>query len=148
MTIEEKITEIAAPLCRDEGLYLMEVNIRGDAKNRLFEIIADNEKGITLGQCQRISRQIQDELDMDERFQQNYRLNVSSPGLERPLIYDWQFKKNIGKTLKLVLDDGEKISATLLDINEDELEVATGEGKAARNIKRSAVKKAKVKLQW
>ena len=108
MTIEEKIKKIADSVILAEGLNLIEVKIRGDAKNPVFEIYADNEKGITLGQCQKISRQIQDELDMDDSFQQNYRLDVSSPGLDRALIYDWQFKKSVGQRLELILKSGRR----------------------------------------
>ena len=107
-----------------------------------------NEKGITLGQCQKISRQIQDELDMDDSFQQNYRLDVSSPGLDRALIYDWQFKKSVGQRLELILKSGERIIGALSAFNEQELEIQTDPKKPVQKLQRADIRQVNIKLQW
>ena len=148
MHSQEKIEKIAASVCKAEGLNLIEIKVRGDAKNPVYEIYADNEAGITLGQCQKISRQIQDELDMDGDFEQNYRLDVSSPGLDRPLVFDWQFRKNIGKQLELALESGEKLQGVLKAVSEEGLEIQQSSKTASRQIRRAQIKQALIKLQW
>jgi len=150
MTIEEKLEQIVKPLCEAEKLYLVEIKIRGDFRHPVFEIYADSEQGITLGQCEKLSRQIQDELDMDDDFQQSYRLDVSSPGLERPLVHDWEFRKNLGQTLQLITESGQKITGKLLAVDRETVQLEVGKGKQRnqQKVKRSEVVQAKVKLQW
>jgi len=147
MRFTEKLERIVKPICEAENLHLVEIKIRGDAKKPVFEIYADSEKGINLGQCEKLSRLIQDELDMDEQFLNNYRLDVSSPGLDRALEYDWEFKKNIGHNLEITLDTAEQITGRLLSFDENEL-IIEDEKNQQQAVARSSVKQVKVKIQW
>ena len=126
MRFVEKLEKIVKPICEAENLYLVELKIGGDAKKAVFKIYADSEKGINLGQCEKLSRLIQDELDMDEQFLKNYRLDVSSPGLDRALVFDWEYKKNIGHNLEITLVSAEKIIGRLLSFD-GLVKSATGE---------------------
>lgn len=147
MRFEEKLKKIVKPICEAENLHLVELKIRGDAKKKVFEIYADSEQGINLGQCEKLSRLIQDELDMDDQFQNNYRLDVSSPGLDRALEFDWEYKKNIGHNLEITLTAAETLAGRLLSFDEEVLNIENESGQQ-QIIKRSDVKQVKVKIQW
>jgi ribosome maturation factor RimP len=150
MLLTDKVKKIAESLCEEHGLYLVEALVKGDMKNPIFQIYADNEKGITLEQCTLISREMRDELDMDETITGNYRLDVSSPGLTRPLELDFQFKKNIGRDLvvKVNIEDGKKkkYRGKLVSFDADKIEIKTSE--SMLEIERKNIDQAKVKLAW
>ncbi len=130
-------------------LRLVDVQVQGSISKPIFNIFADSENGITLGQCTDLARQIQDELDMDTAIARDYRLNVSSPGLDRPLSQDWEFQKNIGNNLKIQFKDEEtskEAAGKLVSWDKDNIEIEiNGETK---QIPREHIIKAKVKLQW
>ena len=149
MDLKEKLQQIVAPICNEQNLHLVEIRVRGDRRNPVFEIFADSEQGITLGQCERLSRSIQDELDMDETFRGNYRLNVSSPGLDHPLKEDWEFKKNLGKMVRVNYEqDGQpkEVEGKLKDFS-DRLLILEREQETVE-VDRQTVTRVKVKIQW
>lgn len=149
MDLKEKLQQIVAPICNEQNLHLVEIRVRGDRRNPVFEIFADSEQGITLGQCERLSRSIQDELDMDETFLGNYRLNVSSPGLDHPLKEDWEFKKNLGKMVRINYEqEGQpkEVEGKLKDFS-DRLLILEREQETVE-VDRQTVTRVKVKIQW
>jgi len=149
MDLKNKIEQIITPIIDDRHLYLVELKIHGSFRNPRIELYADSEKGITLGECEQLTRIIRDELDMDGSFDQNYQLNVSSPGLDRPLTGDWEFQKNIGKTLKVkyAVDEANRnIIGTLLKWDAEQIELETDSGTVS--IPRRQIIRAKIKLKW
>ncbi len=150
MLVEERLREIAEKECEAHNLYVVEAFVKGDLKNPVFQIFADSESGITLEQCTILSRKIRDELDMDESIIGNYRLDVSSPGLTRPLVQDFQFKKNLNRDLVVKVNDEDgkkkKHQGKLLGFDSDKIEIQTSEG--ILEIDRKSIDQAKVKLAW
>lgn len=149
MTLEDKINQIVKPICEANDLYLVGVKAKGNPANPVLQIFADSEMGITLGQCEQLSRLIQDELDTDDSIYGNYRLEVSSPGLDRALVHDFEFKKNLGKTLsvKMKTAQGDKtLTGKLVEFDEKIIKIESGE--EVITIRREEINKAKVKVQW
>lgn len=145
-----KLKEITLNLCKKMNLYLVDVEEKGNINNPLFLVFADTDKGITLGECEKLSKAIQDEIDFDDDFPLRYRLDVSSPGLDKPLSEDFQFKRNIGKNISIKmtnLDVDKKIVGKLKSFNEKILILEDKKGKEI-NYTRSEIKEAKVELQW
>ena len=97
-----KISSIATPIIESGGAYPVEVGIRGEQGSTVVEIFIDTDSGVTSGQCAEISRQISRELETNSTIEGRYRLEVSSPGLDRPLRLPRQFKRHVGRQLKLV----------------------------------------------
>ncbi len=96
--IEQKIAEIV----ETEGLFLLEIIRRGQLNSTVLEIIVDSEKGANLETLAHISRTISKMLDQArEVIKGGYRLDVSTPGLDRPLKHNWQFRKNIERLLRV-----------------------------------------------
>ena len=147
--MQEKIEKLAKQTCDELNLILVEVRIRGDRRQPIFEIFADTETGITLKECEILTRDLQDRIDMDESFYENYRLNVSSPGLDRPLTHDFEYKRNIGQQLSIKLQTAE---GTIEKIGEltgfDEKILQILENGKSETINRSDIKEAKVKIKW
>jgi ribosome maturation factor RimP len=91
-------------------LFLVEVVVRPGNKIALF---IDSMKGITLDECSMVSKFLESRLD---RENEDFELEVSSPGLDKPLKLPVQFEKNKGRILDVVKTDGIKISGKLQQI--------------------------------
>lgn len=144
----EKLHEITRKCSEDLNLYLIGVELKGDRKKPLYVVLADTEKGITVEECTKLSRAIQDEIDFLEGFPEKYRLDVSSPGLDKPLMVDFQFKKNIGKDLILkIKEENKKIIGKLTFFDKNILSIEDENGNV-KEYSRDIIIEAKVKLQW
>lgn len=147
--MQEKIEQLAKQACDRLKLFFVEVRIRGDRRQPIFEIYADTETGITLKECEILTRELQDHIDMDDSFPGNYRLNVSSPGLDRPLVQDFEFKRNIGQQLIIKLQSEDKSIekiGELIDFDDSSLQLLS-DGETIK-VNRSEIKEAKVKIKW
>jgi len=147
--LQRLIENLAKQVCEDLDFYLVEVRIRGDKRQPIFEIYADTEDGITLSECEKLTRELQDRLDIQEEFSGNYRLNVSSPGVDRPLQRDYEFKKNIGQNVVVKLKSDDTIikrTGQLSGYDENVL-ILDISGKE-EIIDRSEIDEVKVKTKW
>ena len=87
-------------------LVLLALLQRGQRNTTVLEIIDDAERGVDLDEIAELSRWISALLDeVEEQLPGSYRMEVSSAGLDRPLEHHWQFRKNIGRLLKITFDD-------------------------------------------
>ena len=145
--LDKKFQEDAFADC-----FLIEIKIHPTKKISVF---IDSDSGMTLDKCHKISRYLESYFDEEQWFGENYMLEVSSPGISRPLIMPRQYKKNIGRKLAIELREGDKktgllIAATdsLLSIEE---KIVLKEGKKKKRttvtteIPYEAIKKATVK---
>lgn len=112
--VEELINERIAEL--DNGLFVVELSI--SSSNAIMVELDKYDGGVSVDDCIAVSRNIEHNLD---REQQDFELNVSSAGLDRPLRVFPQYVKNIGRTVKVVKQDGVKIEGTLVDVNEERI---------------------------
>lgn len=96
-----------------EDLFLVDVLFTKGRKSAVH-VLVDTDTGIQLESCVSISRKLSKVLEEDPEFQFPYTLEVSSPGLDRPLILDRQYQKNIGRNVGIVLKDGTKFNGKLL----------------------------------
>lgn len=105
--IENKIEEILLEKFQEEEFQdCMLIEISMTSRNTI-EVILDADEGLTLEKCQRISRHVENWLDTEGvsggLINNDYTLEVSSPGVSRPLMYPRQYTKHIGRTLELTL---------------------------------------------
>lgn len=109
----ETIREIIEPVLRDLGFELVEVQLRKERVGLVLRLIIYKDGGIGLEDCSRVSREVGYLLEVDEPISGAYTLEVSSPGLDRPLASARDFERNQGKKVKVVLDDsGDKKTIT------------------------------------
>ena len=99
--IVAKIRELLAPILEREGIHLVDLKLRGYINNQVLSIFLDTESGISLQQIAHITQEIEGMLDLEDPIPGRYRLEVSSPGIDRPLTEIWQFQKNIGRQLQV-----------------------------------------------
>ena len=116
MTFKEKVEKLldAAILERDH-LFLIDLKI--DEANKI-NIVLDGDNGINLQDCITVSRFVDDNLDREE---EDFSLEVASAGVSSPLKFVRQFKKNIGRKLKIVSVSNEEFEAELTNVTEDNI---------------------------
>ncbi len=85
-------------------------------------VYVDSEQALSLHQCQQLSRYIEAQLDVSELIGLTYSLDVSSPGLDRPLQDRRQYSKHVGRVLRVVTEDGQYIGK-LLSMDEAQIEI-------------------------
>ncbi len=145
----ETASEILAPFLEKEGyeLYHTEfIKEGGDWFLRVYidkaqDRVSDTADGedsaggpyISTEDCEKVSRYLSDKLDETDPITQNYYLEVSSPGMDRPLIEAWHYTRAIGKVVDVKLykavDGTKNITGTLKAADDDTVEIVTDEGK-------------------
>lgn len=96
--IVEQIEEILRPIAARYGLETVQVSVSGDARRTLLRVLMDRlEGGITVDECARVSEALSRQLDLYDFFAHPYTLEVSSPGLDRPLRSDADFRRFAGR---------------------------------------------------
>jgi ribosome maturation factor RimP len=104
-----KLREIAEKGIENTALldcFIVDVVLSG----RKIEVYIDSDDGVDFQKCKKLSRFIESYLDESDEFSENYILEVSSPGLDRPLVLQRQYKKNIGRLIRL---ESKKFDSTL-----------------------------------
>ncbi|WP_133127567.1 ribosome maturation factor RimP [Legionella nagasakiensis] len=101
--IQHEIEKLINPVIEDLGYILWGCEYLAQGKHSLLRIYIDHEDGIGIDDCERVSRQISALLDVEDPIPGNYRLEVSSPGIPRPLFYGWQYKQYIGEDVQIKL---------------------------------------------
>lgn len=99
--LTDKIRTIAEPLFLSLGIELYDIEYGGPQRGGLLRIMIDKKGGVTLEDCAKASRYLSKVLDLEEIISQRYTLEVSSPGLNRPLKSREHFVRVIGKKVKL-----------------------------------------------
>ena len=100
--IIEKIANIVAPIVDDMRLELVEVEFKPANKRWLLRVYIDKEGGVTIDNCAYVSRELARHLDVEDINAQPYTLEVSSPGLTRPLKKSEDFIRNKGKMCRVI----------------------------------------------
>ncbi len=148
-----KIIEIIEPVLEDMGYGLVRAQFTGDEGNHTLQIMAErNEDGqLAIGDCEEISRSLSAILDVEDVIADNYNLEISSPGIDRPLTRLKDFENYKGYDVKVELESPisdeirqKKFRGILLGTNEDLISIETDEGKFEFDF--ALVKKAKLVL--
>jgi ribosome maturation factor RimP len=83
--VREEVRQLAGPLAEDAGFELVDVEFLIQGRHRIVRVLLDKPGGITVGDCSGFSRRLADCLDMNQTLSGSYHLEVSSPGVDRPL---------------------------------------------------------------
>ena len=96
---------IAETEAHRHGAEVIEIILRGDPTRRVIELFVDSEAGVSLHLCQEISKSLIQEIEKSALAVGSYRLDVSSPGIDRPLKFPWQYRKHTGRTMEVSWND-------------------------------------------
>lgn len=118
MELKNRIMELLAAPLLEEGFDIVEIKLARYRKDSRLQIFVDSDNGVKLDDCARLSRRIETIIEENAVFGSGYTLEVSSPGLDRPLLTARDFRRRVGETIQLIFNDldiaavkGELISA-------------------------------------
>jgi ribosome maturation factor RimP len=115
--VTQSVTELIEPGLLADGLELVDVEFKKEGKNWILRIYIDREGGVTLSDCQKVSRLAGDLIEVEEVIEPVYTLEVSSPGLNRVLKKEKDFLKYSGKKIYVQchapMDGRKKFTGTL-----------------------------------
>jgi len=99
--VEKRVEEVALPVLEELGLELVEVHYRREQGGWVLRLIIDKQDGVSLEDCAAVSREVGQLLDIGDVIDQAYNLEVSSPGLDRPLKNMADFQRFTGRKAKI-----------------------------------------------
>jgi ribosome maturation factor RimP len=97
----------------------VDIKASGNRDKEKVLVFIDSDNGVRIDQCAKIARSLSRQLDEMNLFEGSYTLEVSSPGLDYPLTHIRQYQKNIGRMVKVRLQDNSLIIEELEDVNTD-----------------------------
>ena len=125
--IEERTTELVMPIIEEGGFELWDVEYVKEGPDFILRVYADKEGGIGIDDCVAISRKLSDKLDEDDFIKEAYILEVSSPGLTRPLQDIKDYIRYEGEQLDVTMYSGEPKKFTAdYEVKEDSIVFTNG----------------------
>jgi ribosome maturation factor RimP len=156
--IEEKIVDLLTEKFQEEGFqdcFLVEIKL---SQHNKVEVFLECDSGLTFRKCQKISRYLESFIDEEQWLGEKYTLDVSSPGIGKPLKMNRQYRINIGRRVEVFLLEGKPQTGKLIEVDNDsitiEYEITVKEGKKKRkemtqqNILFENIKKTVVKVSF
>ena len=125
--IIEKVENVLSPILADESIELVEVEFKTAGKRWMLRIFIDKEGGVTIADCEKVNRELGRILDVEDFIDHPYTLEVSSPGLTRPLKKTEDFARYKGKLCRIVtkerIDDKTEFRGKIVDVMDDKVEI-------------------------
>ncbi|MCP4566051.1 MAG: ribosome maturation factor RimP [FCB group bacterium] len=143
--VKNDVEKLIEPILSEGGFELVELKLSRFKKRYRLQVFIDTDKGVLLDECAHLSGLIGTALDMTEFMDDGYILEVSSPGLDRPLQSDRDFKRNIGAEVRIMMaEDGreKKVKGTIAGIENESLVLTQESGRveiALKDIKQGKI---------
>ena len=147
-TLTDRVRSIAQEVV-EEPLYVVDVVVRGRQGSRVVEVFVDSDEQLDVAQLAKASREIDFLIESEDVVSGRYSLNVSSPGVDRPLILSRQFRKNIGRHVAVSFQDLDRrpLQGELVAADEDGFTLASKKNDNQRLTYEEA-KEVRVLLPW
>ncbi len=124
-SVTESVEELVTPIINENRLELVDVEYKKEGKSWFLRIFIDKEGGVTVDDCSNVSRQIADLIEVEEIVPSSYTLEVSSPGLDRPLKKEKDFLRFKGQRAHVTtftpIDHQKNFKGTIRDFQNDVL---------------------------
>ncbi|MFJ7153855.1 ribosome maturation factor RimP [Streptomyces sp. NPDC101118] len=152
-TQSDRLRGLLEPLVDAKGLDLEDIELSRAGRRRMLRIVVDSDEGLDLDLCAELSREISDKLDeTDVMGEDEYQLEVSSPGADRPLKEHRHYVRAVGRLVKFQLAEDGDLVARIVDVDDEglDLEVPGVKGRkpTARRIAFTEIAKARVEIEF
>jgi ribosome maturation factor RimP len=140
-----RVEEVIQPVLLDHGLELVDLDWRGARPRGVLRVFVDKVGGVRVHDCERLSRELGDILDVAGVIEGAYDLEVSSPGLDRPLRKEREFRWAVGKPVRCWIAGGQEFAGRLAEVGAEQL-VLERAGQRVE-VSRAAVTKARLDIE-
>jgi ribosome maturation factor RimP len=128
---QRRLAQLIEPLVVEAGVELVELQLVPRKSRSLLRILVDRVGGVTLDECAELSRRVSYILEVENPIEESYTLEVSSPGLDRPLVTPADFRRKVGEQVRIRFQEeaGQgPIEGEIAGVEESELVLKTGDG--------------------
>ena len=144
MSLVENLTELLTPAVKNAGFILEEVKVTPAGKRRIIAVIIDGEeRNPSLDEVTVVSRRVSEILDTYSQLGElPFTLEVTTPGVDRPLTQERHWRKNIGRLVKVTTLAGESVISRINSVSDGTAQLESGE------IRFSDVKRAQIEIEF
>ena len=142
MELKAKIKELVNNMIDQEKYFLVDIQATSAGSRGKLVVLLDGDEGIDIDVCGEVSRQLGQLIEEQDLMPEAYILEVSSPGIDFPLQSVRQYRKNIGREVKILLQDGKEVKGHLLTV--DDTQVVIKEVKKIKGHKKTEILEAAV----
>ncbi len=125
MEVIDRVKELAKTYLEEHNIEIVGITFRREQQGLVLRILADKPEGIDLSECEELNNFLSEALDKEYVIQDRYILEVSSPGLDRPLKTDRDFERSMGEVLEIatfeVIDGRKTHEGLLLGMDKDNI---------------------------
>lgn len=147
----EKIWELAEACLKAQGIELVDVELGAQGSRPLIRVFIDKSQGVDLADCTRVSRELECHFDADPDFGERYVLEVSSPGIERPLRKPADFFRFSGQKVKIrlrsAIEGHQKLTGHIQGVDGVQLRILAEDG-VEWSFPLDNIKKANLVVDW
>ena len=151
MALKDQISELVTPAVSDQGFYLEDVHVATPGNHRIVTCIVDGDASLNLDQVTSVSRVISELLDEAAFMGETpFTLEVTSPGVDRPLTQPRHFAKNVDRLLKIIKLDGSEVAGRILSNTDHDvtLTVLIKKESTEQTVLLSDIKRAVVEIEF
>jgi ribosome maturation factor RimP len=151
MALKDQISELVTPALTQAGYFLEDINIVTPGQHRIVTVIVDGESALNLDQVTVASKLVSELLDEATFMGETpFTLEVTSPGIDRPLTLPRHFAKNVTRLLKVVKSDGEVVTGRIASNTDSDVTLTVTEKKSTSEVVISIadIKRATVEIEF
>ena len=151
MALKDQISEHITPALHKAGYFLEDVNLVSPGQHRIVTVIVDGESALNLDQVTVASKLVSELLDEATFMGETpFTLEVTSPGIDRPLTLPRHFAKNVDRLLKVTKSDGVVVTGRILANTDNDLTLSVTEKKDVKEVVISLgdIKRAQVEIEF
>jgi len=151
MSLQASVHEQLAAMVAGEQLELLAAEVVGAGPKTVLRLVVDGPEGVTLDQCARISRQASAMLDVDEPFRHRYTLEVSSPGIDRKLYREADYRRFAGRQVKVKMKPSYRehrvVVAELVGLKDGQVTL-TGDDGGTITLPLEEISETRLQVEW
>jgi len=151
MALKDQIAELITPALQQAGYFLEDINVVSPGNHRIVTVIVDGESALNLDQVTVASKLVSELVDEASFMGETpFTLEVTSPGIDRPLILPRHFAKNVTRLLKVVKSDGEVVTGRISANTDSEVTLTVTEKKTTSDVVVAIadIKRATVEIEF
>ena len=147
--IKHELHAFFVPIIEQFGVDFVDLEAGGSTRKVVIKVFVDEIGGISIDKCARISKALHEVMDAPESpITGDYRLEVSSPGIDRPLKSERDFLRNVGRQVEVItLNDEHTFSGELVAVVEQNIELVPEGGKPIK-VPIAEIKRAMIQIKW
>ena len=146
MSLQDSLTELLRPAVENEGFFLEQVLVSNPGNHRILTCVVDGTKPLNLDEVTVVSRLISEILDETTLIDDAFTLEVTSPGVDRPLTLERHWRRNLTRLVKVVLREGAPITGRIMSVQDGV--VTLDVSGAIQEIAITDVAKARVEVEF